>query len=690
MRAITEGERNRDNTWEGHLVGEMSGDGRAPRFEAAHETDGHGAASLQQLALVWEVLCALAVGVCAGLAARTQSWQAFAALGLGFAAAVLCRVSRRLSRHSQVGAAGCLLLIAGLAVPLLATLCISNATLLLAGLALVLPIGITSLVWPQRWLSWGLFPSSLAALACGLMERVVPWSRLSAAETPAAALVGAGFAAVGLASLLWVLAKRPPGADLRTRLLVSFLFVGAPPAATAVATTMAWRWLSSSRAPMVLYAGAAEVLVVPAAGWFIGASLWLGSVALSVALAVRLTKGLAIPSRPLIARRKELTESSDREGTMQLEQSEATRRAANEQRSQRMRELEQRCRNAEALVELSRVCLSLLDVQRLCRAVVDVVRDSLSQEYVALYALEPAQAWLELRAESGASRWSSPERKRRIPVGEGLVGRTAADVELKITAGSAQEPGGDATKAVPTQVALPLRSRGRVLGVLVVHAGLTGDLGRELVSALEAMASPIALALDNARLLEEGQVAIDAARRVSGTLSLDAWRDVLRVRTDLGFRSDEHGVQHAGRVWLPRMAQAGARNAAVLGRADDADQIGQTLTVPIRIHGEVIGVLDTRKPGSEGVWTSEQVALVEQIAEELSQALENARLYEETQRRGVRERQLREIATRMGGSADLDVIMQAAVEDVAKALGAPSAFVQLYERRPPVSNGSAE
>jgi GAF domain-containing protein len=659
-------------------------------------TDEYRTRGLQQLGLAWEVLSALTVATCAGLYARTQSWQAFAALGLGLAAAVLCRVSRRLARHNHVGAAGTWLLVASLAIPFLATSCISGSTLLFAGLALALPMGIGALVWPECWFSRGLFPGLLGAFSCSFVDRIVFWIRLSTAEATSFSLIGTGFAALTFASLLWVLAKRPPGSGLRTRLIVSFLLVGMPPTAAA-----AWHWLPSSSSTIAVYRSAAEILSPPTASALAGMGLWLGSILFSVALAVRLAKGLAITSLSPLARQEEVAALGSRTDAMRV--GEGTTPTAREQLLQHTRELEQRCRNAEALAELSRVGLSLLNTQRLAQAVVDVVRDSLSLDYVALYTFEPGKQWLELRAESGPERCDSPGQ--RIRVGEGLVGQAAADAQLTIAA--RREAGQsvdnhDNAEAVCTQVALPLRSRGRLLGVLVGHTslpvGLTlsaacpqpRGLGKELIDVLQAMAGRVALALDNARLLDEGQAAIDAARRVSGTLSLDAWRDVLSTRADLGFRSDEYGVERAGRIWLPRMAHAEEENTTVLGSRDDGGQIGQTLTVPIRIHGEVIGVLDTHKPSGEGAWTSEQVELVEQIAEELSQALENARLYEETQRRGVRERQLREIAIRMGGSVDLDAIMQTAVEDIAKALGVPSAFVQLYERRPPASDGSAK
>jgi GAF domain-containing protein len=718
MSVVIEPERREQKvTWEEKLRAATGGDGKTPPASPARGMEGSQVAGLNQLGLAWELLSAAAAAVCAGLYARTQSWQALAALGLVFSAAIVCRASRLLLRRGHIDAAASVLLVASLGVPVLATLCILGATPLLAGAVLVLPVGIAALAWPGHWLSRGALPGGLGMLCSGLVDRLVPWSRLSIVETFPLALIGVGLGALGLAALLWALAQGPLGSSLSTQLLVSFLLVGTPPAAAAVAMAVAWRWLARDELYKMTHNGPVEGLVVPAASRLVarlgttGAGLCLGSIALSVALAVRLARVLGARS-PLSAARREFVGSGS--GPTLAEQGAAP--MVEQQPSLHTRELEQRCQHAEALVELSRVSLSLLDAQRLGRAIVDVVRDSLSLERVALYTLEPGQAWLELRAESGPDRGNggttgSGDGKHRIRVGDGVVGRAAADERPTIAAGFPSagreerpltddrvenEGGGrdagewESAGTVPAQAALPLRARGRLLGVLSAQARLPEGLSGELIDVLQAMSSHVALALDNVRLLEEGQAAIDAARRVSGTLSLDAWKNVLRARTDLGFRSDTHGTERTGRVWLPRMARAEAENATVLGPREDRDRVGQTLTVPIRIHGEVIGVLDTHKPDGEGLWTSAQVALVEQIAEELSQALENARLYEETQRRGMRERQLREIATRMGGSVDLDAIMKTAVEDVAKALDVPSAFVQLYERHPSADNGSTQ
>jgi GAF domain-containing protein len=102
-----------------------------------------------------------------------------------------------------------------------------------------------------------------------------------------------------------------------------------------------------------------------------------------------------------------------------------------------------------------------------------------------------------------------------------------------------------------------------------------------------------------------------------------------------------------------------------------------SLAIPIRVRGQVIGVLETYKPASAGAWSPEEVALLERIVEELDPALESARLYRDTQSRAARERAIRQVTEEMRRAVDVEAILQSTVVELARALGAPRAYVRL-------------
>jgi GAF domain-containing protein len=197
-----------------------------------------------------------------------------------------------------------------------------------------------------------------------------------------------------------------------------------------------------------------------------------------------------------------------------------------------------------------------------------------------------------------------------------------------------------------------------------------------MVTALQIMADQVAAALDNARLFSSSSETVNAVRRAYGDLSRQEWAEWLGARSGVNLRGDARGVAQTADAWSPELERAVA-----LGRTVQESEDGERwhLAIPIKVRGSVIGALDTHKPDSQ--WTQEEVSFLEQVVEQLELALDNARLYEDAQRLGIREQQLREIGARMQGTFDLDAMLRTVVADLAQALHVDSAYVQLTPGR---------
>jgi GAF domain-containing protein len=102
-----------------------------------------------------------------------------------------------------------------------------------------------------------------------------------------------------------------------------------------------------------------------------------------------------------------------------------------------------------------------------------------------------------------------------------------------------------------------------------------------------------------------------------------------------------------------------------------------TIALPIKIRDQVIGVVKLSKPREAGRWTADEIDLMETIGDQLSVALESARLYEETRRRAERERLTSEITARIRASNDPSAILQTAVRELRQALQADRAQIML-------------
>lgn len=342
-------------------------------------------------------------------------------------------------------------------------------------------------------------------------------------------------------------------------------------------------------------------------------------------------------------------------------------------------ELEQRSAYLEASAEVGRAAVSILEVDRLIQQTVELIRERFGLYYVGLFLVDRAKEWAVLRSGTGEAGRAMLARGHRIKIGAGMIGWSVAQAEARVALEAGTDAVRLATAELPhtrSEAALPLRSRGQVLGALTVQHTMPGAFDEATIAVLQTMADQVAVALDNARLFTDAQAALETARRAYGELSYDAWRELLRAQPDLSYRGDEYGVASAGDVWRPEMERALQEERTVHSDGAGSGE-RRPLAVPIKVRGNVIGVLDTYKPGAAGDWTLEEIALLETLTDQLGVALESARLYDDAQRRAAREQMTREITDKMRRAASVEDVVQTAVDELYRVLGTSRTFVRL-------------
>ncbi|NBD36514.1 MAG: GAF domain-containing protein [Chloroflexi bacterium] len=170
---------------------------------------------------------------------------------------------------------------------------------------------------------------------------------------------------------------------------------------------------------------------------------------------------------------------------------------------------------------------------------------------------------------------------------------------------------------------------------------------------------------------------MEAERRAYGELGREAWAKFLQLRPELAYREDAQGITSAEEDgWRPEMRRAWQEAAVTVRQDEDAGKV--SLAVPIQASGRVIGVIDTHKPAEAGDWSREEIRLVENLAEQLSVALESARFYEDIQRRAARERLTREITDRIRQASNMEALIKTTVREITEVLQASSTFVKLH------------
>jgi len=93
------------------------------------------------------------------------------------------------------------------------------------------------------------------------------------------------------------------------------------------------------------------------------------------------------------------------------------------------------------------------------------------------------------------------------------------------------------------------------------------------------------------------------------------------------------------------------------------------IVVPIELRGELIGKLVVQSPSAK-VLSQDQIDIIKAVAERVALSAENARLFEETTRRAERERLVSDITGKIRSGTDPQLMIQTAMDELRKALGA--------------------
>ncbi len=213
---------------------------------------------------------------------------------------------------------------------------------------------------------------------------------------------------------------------------------------------------------------------------------------------------------------------------------------------------------------------------------------------------------------------------------------------------------------------VPIQIGERVLGVVGLqdfsdNAVFNDDQERLAI----ALANQLAVTLDNLRLAEEAQRALadlDAANRL---LTGQAWQRYAR-------RSGSLSGEWRGGQWTTLSDERGAEAMSA-----------SILKVPVKVRDQTIGEFDLSPLDPQQGWTSDDVAFAQALVDQVGQAIETARLLEETERLAGRERLINEINTRVRQTVNVDGILKAAVDELGRSLKAARVFARIGEPATP-------
>ena len=335
---------------------------------------------------------------------------------------------------------------------------------------------------------------------------------------------------------------------------------------------------------------------------------------------------------------------------------------------QRTIELENRANQLDAISNVARSTASLQNLEELLPAVTKLVSERFDYYHTGIFLLDEGQEFANLRAANsdGGKRMLARQHKLKLDANS-IVGFVTSQGQPRI----ALDVGTDAVffdnpdlPDTRSEMALPLRVGGRIIGALDVQSTQSNAFSENDVANLSTLADQIAIAIENARLFSESREALRRSEEAFSQYVQQEWSSFAKQVKTTGYKFD-------GKRTTPldkKDVQKKAKDIPMKGSLS-LEKAPRDLSIPIRFRGQVIGVLDVKSKSGNRKWTSDDIALLEASVERTALALENARLVESSQLRASRERTIGEVSTRIGAVTNIEAIMQAAVEELGRKIG---------------------
>lgn len=329
------------------------------------------------------------------------------------------------------------------------------------------------------------------------------------------------------------------------------------------------------------------------------------------------------------------------------------------------------------LTEISQQITSILDINELLVQVVRLIQRTFDYYHVGIGLVEGDEVVYRVGA---GELWDNPEfrfRPGRLKVGsEGLTGWVADTGEPALVEDVTRDPRyvwmqGSLTRS---ELMVPINVKGQTVGVLDLQSQHTDDFDQTDLELMQAIASQTGVAIENARLFavaqhraEQFRVLTEVSRRITSILDIhELLKQLVRlIQRTFGYYHVEIGLVEgddlvfqmgAGELWegpgfqaAPSRLKVGEEGitgwVAANGKPFLAPDVSREpryvavegcrtkseLAVPIKVKGRVIGVLDIESDRSNDFDEIDR-EVITSLANQAGIAIENARLFAETQR----------------------------------------------------------
>ncbi|GAB4541107.1 MAG: hypothetical protein Fur002_08960 [Anaerolineales bacterium] len=347
----------------------------------------------------------------------------------------------------------------------------------------------------------------------------------------------------------------------------------------------------------------------------------------------------------------------------------ATLTELEERASERTNALEEANKNnirrATRFEAVARVASAISSSQTL-DALLNKITESISAEFgfyhVGMFLADQHREYAVLVAANSEGGKRMLMRNHRLRVGgAGIVGYVTYLGQPRVALDVGQDAVYFNNPDLPdthSEIALPLRIGTDIFGALDVQSTEVNAFTQEDINILSILADQVSVAVQNARSYQQSVEALAQAEKASYELSAQQWQRFLEQKTTPGYIFD--GIE-------TRTLTAADKTRAA------------HLHIPLMLRGAQIGSIKVSSIDANKEWSEDEETMLRAAAERAALALENARLLYESQKRAAKERAIGDISAKIGGSTDIETILQTAIQELGSVLPGVNVAVQFTD-----------